>query len=59
MELIHSWHAYLGMAASTLKLILESVSVFCVALGLLAASGFVLSHFLPTGNLSPACPRCG
>ena len=50
MEVIHSWHAHLGTVASALKLVLESVSVFCVALGLLAALGFVLSHFLPTGR---------
>jgi uncharacterized membrane protein len=50
MELIHSWHAYLGTIASALKLILESVSVFCVALGLFAALGIALSHFFRTGR---------
>jgi uncharacterized membrane protein len=50
MELIHSWHAHLGTIASALKLILESVSVCCVALGLFTALGIAFSHFFRTGR---------
>jgi uncharacterized membrane protein len=50
MELIHFWHTNLGVAASFLKLILESISVFCVAMGLLTALGTALPHFFRTGR---------
>ena len=49
-QLIHSLHTNLGTVASALKLILESVSVFCVAMGLFAALGIALSHFFRTGR---------
>lgn len=49
-QLIHSLHTNLGTVASALKLILESVSVFCVAMGLFAALGIALAHFLRTGR---------
>jgi uncharacterized membrane protein len=49
-HLIHSLHTNLGTAASALKLLLESVSVFCVAMGLFAALGIALSHFFRTGR---------
>ena len=50
MELINSLHANLGIVAGALKLILESVSVFCVALGLFTALGIAFSHFFRTGR---------
>lgn len=50
MELIHSLHTNLGTIASALKLMLESVSVFCVAMGLLTALGIAFSHFFRTGR---------
>jgi len=50
MESLHSLHTYLGTFASALKLTLEAVSVFCVALGLFAALKIALSHFLRTGR---------
>jgi uncharacterized membrane protein len=50
MEFIHSLHTNLGTVAGALKLILESVSVFCVALGLFTALGIALSHFFRTGR---------
>ena len=56
MELIHSWHAYLGMAARVLKLILESVSIFCVAMGIVGALGIALSQFLRTGRFISRSP---
>ncbi len=37
MELIHSLHGGLGTVVSFLKLILESVSVFCVIMGLVTS----------------------
>ena len=50
MEFVHSLHANLGIVAGALKLILESVSVFCVALGLFTALGIAFSHFFRTGR---------
>jgi len=50
MEIIHSFHANLGIVASALKLTLEAVSVFCVALGLFTALGIAFSHFFRTGR---------
>ena len=49
-QLIHSLHTNLGTVASALRLILESVSVFCVAMGLISALGIALAHFLRTGS---------
>ena len=43
-QLIHSLHTNLGTVASALKLILESVSVFCVAMGLISALGIALGN---------------
>jgi uncharacterized membrane protein len=37
MELIHSLHASLGTVVSFLKLVLESISVFCVIMGLVTS----------------------
>lgn len=52
MELIHSLHGGLGVLVACLKLLLEFISVFCVATGLitsvkiLAGSARNLDHFL-------------
>ena len=56
MESLHSLHTYLGTFASALKLILEAVSVFCVALGLFAALKIALSHFFHTGRFMSRPP---
>ncbi len=37
MELIHSLHSGLGTVVSFLKLVLESISVFCVIMGLVTS----------------------
>jgi uncharacterized membrane protein len=50
MEIIHSWYTNLETVASAIKLILESVSVFCVAMGLIAALVMVLGSFFRTGR---------
>ena len=50
MELIHSLHTNLGTVALLLKLILEAISIFCVALGLFAALGIAVPHFFRTGR---------
>jgi uncharacterized membrane protein len=50
MEIIHLWHANLETVASAITLILESVSVFCVAMGLIAALVMILGSFFRTGR---------
>lgn len=56
MELLNSFHYHLATFASFLKLILEFISVFCVALGLLTALGIALPHFLRTGRFITNLP---
>ena len=58
MELIHSLHTNLGTVALLLKLILEAISIFCVALGLSAALGIALPHFFRTGRFISRPLRC-
>jgi uncharacterized membrane protein len=50
MEIFHSWYTNLETAASAVKLILESVSVFCVATGLIAALVMIFGSFFRTGR---------
>jgi uncharacterized membrane protein len=50
MEFIYSLPTNLGMVANALKFLLESVSLLCVALGLVTALVMALGNFLRTGR---------
>jgi arylsulfatase A-like enzyme len=58
VEIIQSLHTILGTVASAIKLALESVSVFCVAIGLFTAWGIAFSHFFRTGRFISRPPPC-
>jgi uncharacterized membrane protein len=51
MELIYSLPTNLGMVANALKFLLESVSLLCVALGLVTALVMALGNFFRTGRV--------
>lgn len=59
MEMIHWGHAHLGTVASAIRLLLESVSVVCVAMGLIATLAMLLGGFWRSGRftLSPHAVR--
>ena len=48
MEIIHHLHTGLGTAAGLVKLILESILVFCVALGLVTALAMAFNNLFRT-----------
>ena len=48
MDLIHHLHTGLGTAAGLVKLSLESISVLCVALGLVTALALAFNNFFRT-----------
>jgi uncharacterized membrane protein len=50
MELIYSLPTNLGIAANALKFLLESVSLLCVALGLVTSLVMALGNFFRTGR---------
>ncbi len=50
MEIIRTWQTNLEAAASAIKLILESISVLCVTVGLLATLVMILAGFYRTGR---------
>ena len=50
MELIYSLPTNLGMVANALKFLLESVSILCVAMGLVTALVMALGNFCRTGR---------
>lgn len=59
MEMIHWGHAHLGTVAGAIRLLLESVSVLCVAMGLIATLAMLLGVFWRSGRftLSPHAVR--
>lgn len=59
MEMIHWGHAHLGTVASAVRLLLESLSVLCVAMGLIATLAMLLGGFWRSGRftLSPHAVR--
>ncbi len=50
MEIVHNLQVGLGSAAAFIKLTLESISVLCVALGLVATLVMVFNTFFCTGS---------
>ena len=50
MDLIHHLHTGLGTAAGLVKLSLESISVLCVALGLVTALALAFNNLFRTGR---------
>jgi len=50
MEIIHSLHSNLSTIATLLKLILEAISIFCVAMGLVTALTKAFDNLFRTGR---------